>query len=131
MLLTRHKETHGELSLREQLLRKVEAQSAETVRQKEQHINQLMTQLQVNDNRHAGECDKYRLEIGNLEDKRKELEERLVASEMRKDTALRAEKDCLVADFNNLRVDAESRVEMDRQKAAANKVSFNHYTNNV
>jgi chromosome segregation ATPase len=81
LLLRRYKETHGELGVREALVRKKEAESAEVVKRKEEHINRLMNQFHDAETKHAREYNKLRLHIGNLEENMKELEERLHASE--------------------------------------------------
>jgi hypothetical protein len=77
MLLSRSKVTHGELGLREQLLRKVEAETKETVKQKEDHINQLHKQLHDSEKRYAKDVNKFRFQLANLDDKVKELNEQL------------------------------------------------------
>jgi hypothetical protein len=77
ILINRSKVTYGELGLREQLLRKAEAESMEAVRQREDYISQLNKQLHDIQKRHEKENNKHRFSIANLEDKRKELEEQL------------------------------------------------------
>jgi hypothetical protein len=129
LLLRRYKETHGELGLREALVRKKEAESAEVVKRKEEHIDRLMGQFHDAEKKHAREYNKLRLHIGNLEENMKDLEERLHVSESqrKKETASNKElseekialvrermlvakaaadeRDRLVADYENSRTD--------------------------
>jgi hypothetical protein len=119
MLLSRSKLTYGELGLREQLLRKAEADSKEAVRQKEDHISQLNKQLHDTQKRHEKENNKHRFSIANLEDKRKELEERLNAVQLHERASkekirdLEEQKTTLMRDHLTLsRIAAEERDKM-------------------
>lgn len=147
MLLSRSKETHGELSLRDQLLRKAEAQSAETVKQKEEHVNQLTQRLQEMEKNQASESNKYRLHIGNLEDKQVELEEKLTNAELGKKATeelkldleeqkailLRErmtlakvateEKECIIKEFENWKIESRGLLDAEKQKSAEAMVS--------
>jgi hypothetical protein len=142
MLLNRSKETHGELSLRDQLLRKTEAQSAESLKQKEDHVNQLTKRLQDAERYHAGESNKHRLQIGSLEDKQKELEERLRNAELSKKATedlkldledqkaallgermtlakvAAEEKDRMFKDFDDWKKKTEESLDVEKQKCA-------------
>jgi hypothetical protein len=77
MLLSRSKVTHGELGFREQLLKKAEAETKETVKQKEDHISQLQRQLDDSEKRHAKDVNKYRFHLSDLDDKVRDLSEKL------------------------------------------------------
>jgi hypothetical protein len=87
MLIDRHKSTHGELSLREQIIRKEKAESAEAARNKDEYINRLMRQLHEAEQNNASEASKFRLHVGNLEDMRKEMEEKLLDADLSKRAA--------------------------------------------
>lgn len=81
LLLRRYKETHGELGLREALVRKKEAEALDNIKRKEEHIDRLMSQFHDAEKKHSREYNKMRLHIGNLEETMKDLEERLHVSE--------------------------------------------------
>ena len=68
-LLTRYKETSGELGLRKSKLQETEAQRSEAVRQRETTIKEL-----------GKELDRLRFEVDNRGGKQKELEENLAAA---------------------------------------------------
>ncbi|KIW07481.1 uncharacterized protein PV09_01448 [Verruconis gallopava] len=84
LLLRRYKETHGELNLREALVRKKEAETLEIIKRKEEHIDRLMNQFHDAEKKHSKEYNKLRLHIGNLEENLKDLEERLHISETKR-----------------------------------------------
>lgn len=83
-LLNRYRETSGQLGVREELIRKTEAQQADALKQKEYYIDSLGKQLEITAHKHSAESSKLRLEIGNLEEKTKELADSLAASEKSK-----------------------------------------------
>ncbi|KAE9974399.1 hypothetical protein BLS_003138 [Venturia inaequalis] len=146
MLIDRHKNTHGELSLREQLIRKEKAESAEAARNKDEYINRLIKQLHDAEQTNAAEASKFRLHIGNLEDKRKDLEEKLLDAELsrkavqamnkqlseEKETLLEdkltmtklaaEEKDRVAKEFEECKVKAEQALEAEKQRTAEEKV---------
>ena len=80
-LLNRYRETSGQLGVREEAIRKAEAQQADALKQKEYYIDSLGKQLEITAHKHSGESSKLRLEIGNLEEKTRELADSLAASE--------------------------------------------------
>lgn len=80
LLLNRYRETSGQVSVREDTIRRTEAQMAEALRQKEAYIDKLGKELETVSQRHSAESSKFRLEIGNLEEKHKELHDNLDAS---------------------------------------------------
>lgn len=146
MLIDRHKSTHGELSLREQLIRKEKAESAESARNKDEYINRLMRQLHEAEQNNSTETSKYRLHVGNLEDKRKELEEKCADAELsRKATqamnkqlteekdvvekermalakTTAEEKERLISEFEDWKVKAGQLLEAEKQRTAEEKV---------
>ena len=68
-------------SEREKQLHKLESQNHEELRQKEQHIDMLSKQLEAVAERQRLESQKLRFEKGNLEEKLKDLGDRLAATE--------------------------------------------------
>lgn len=146
MLIDRHKNTHGELSLREHLIRKEKAESAEAARNKDEYINRLIKQLHEAEQNNAAEASKFRLHIGNLEEKRKEMEEKLLDTELsrkavqamnkqlseEKETLLEdkltmaklvaEEKGRLAKDFEECKARAEKSLEAEKQRTAEEKV---------
>ncbi|KAI9787395.1 MAG: hypothetical protein M1816_007528 [Peltula sp. TS41687] len=74
---SRFRETHGQLGVREEIIRKTEAQQAETLKQKGIHIGALESELESLRAKHSAESNKLRLQIGNLEEKQKESNEKL------------------------------------------------------
>lgn len=146
MLIDRHKSTHGELSLREQIIRKEKAESAEAAKNKDDYINRLIKQLHDAEQNNAAEASKFRLHIGNLEDKRKEMEEKLQDADLTR-KAVQAmnkqlseerellieaklamaklaaeEKDRVVKEFEDYKVKAEQLLEAEKQRTAEEKV---------
>ena len=93
LLLRRYKETHGELGLREALVRKKEAEAMDSLKRKEEHIDRLMNQFHDAEKKHSREYNKLRLHIGNLEENMKELEERLHVSESQRKHEAAANKE--------------------------------------
>ncbi|KAL8679647.1 MAG: hypothetical protein Q9186_004108 [Xanthomendoza sp. 1 TL-2023] len=90
LLLTRYRQTSGQLGEREVTLRQTEAEKAKVLEQKDSYIEQLSREKheasqrnQKENERHADEKDKLRLEIGNMTEKHNELQESL-HSERRK-----------------------------------------------
>ena len=80
LLLQRYRETTGRLGLQENTVRQVELQTAEALRQKEMYIEQVAKEMDSESQKHASETSRLRLEIGNLEEKHKELLESVIAS---------------------------------------------------
>ncbi|KAA6406428.1 MAG: hypothetical protein FRX48_09779 [Lasallia pustulata] len=99
LLLNRYRETTGQVSVREDMIRRTEAQMAEAIRQKEAYIDKLGKELETVYQRHSAESSKFRLEIGNLEEKHKELQDNFDASKKSRDVleaanrALQSEKE--------------------------------------
>lgn len=78
LLLNRYKETSGQLGVRETLFRETEAHKAVALKQKETQIEKLVLESEALSNKHSAESSKLRLEIGNLEEKHKELQDHLL-----------------------------------------------------
>ncbi|KAA6414405.1 MAG: hypothetical protein FRX48_01154 [Lasallia pustulata] len=99
LLLNRYRETTGQVSVREDMIRRTEAQMAEALWQKEAYIDKLGKELETVYQRHSAESSKFRLEIGNLEEKHKELQDNFDASKKSRDEleaanrALQSEKE--------------------------------------
>ena len=80
-LLSLYRETQSQLSLRNELNRRTESQLADLLRQKEQHIEALGKQLESVEAKHSAETSKLRLEVGNLDEKHRELLDQIGAVE--------------------------------------------------
>ena len=85
LLLNRYRETSGQLGVREHLIRQTEAQKAEALSKKEAYIEKLGKELETISHKHSSESSKLRLEIGNLEEKHKELQDSLMARKKSRD----------------------------------------------
>ncbi|KAL8805871.1 MAG: hypothetical protein Q9223_005046 [Gallowayella weberi] len=90
LLLARYRQTSGQLGEREVTLRQTEVEKAKVLEQKDSYIEQLTKEkheasqrTKRENERHADEKDKLRLEIGNMTEKHNELQESL-QSERRK-----------------------------------------------
>ena len=84
-LLNRYQETTGQLGDRELRLQETEAQRIEAVRHRDQQISQLNNDLKEVKEKHGVECSKLRLELGNMEEKHKELKETLTTEQKLKE----------------------------------------------
>lgn len=130
-LLNRYRETSGQLGVREELIRKTEAQQADALKQKEYYIDSLGKQLEITAHKHSAESSKLRLEIGNLEEKARELADSLAASEKAKkeleeakrvlevekadlEKLLREERELLEREFESWKVASNKDFEMQR-----------------
>ncbi|MCJ1390551.1 hypothetical protein MMC18_003411 [Xylographa bjoerkii] len=80
LLMDRYRETLGQLAFQENMARQVEAQKSETVRQKDIYIDYLVKEMDSAAQKYSVETSKFRLEIGKLEEKLKETQDKLVAS---------------------------------------------------
>ena len=77
-LLNKYRETSGLLGERESRMKESEAQKATALQQKESYIQQLAKELQVLSDKYSAESSKLRLEVGNMEEKQKSLQDSLV-----------------------------------------------------
>ncbi len=78
-LVNKYRETSGRLGERESRIKESEAHKAAALKQKEIYIQQLAKELEALSTKHSTESSKLRLEIGNMEDKQKALQESLAA----------------------------------------------------
>lgn len=99
LLMNRCQETSDQLEVRKSIIRETEAQKAAALKQKETYIERLGKELETISSKHTAEISKLRLEIGNMEEKHRELQDSLLAEKKVHDEieatnrALRAEKD--------------------------------------
>lgn len=84
-LVHRHRETSDRLGEREQVIREKEVQRTAEIRQKESLIEKLGKELDDVRTKYSAESSKLRLEIGNMEEKHKELQERASTEQKAKD----------------------------------------------
>ncbi|KAF2679381.1 hypothetical protein K458DRAFT_408233 [Lentithecium fluviatile CBS 122367] len=89
VLLAKYKETHGQLGVREELLRRASAEQQEKLRIKDDEITTLRERLANMEHKHSTEAGRLRLSIGNMEEQVKELGEKLALTEGYKDEAER------------------------------------------
>ncbi|CAO2656774.1 Nn.00g055770.m01.CDS01 [Neocucurbitaria sp. VM-36] len=87
VLLARYKETHGQLSVREELLRRASVEQEEKLRAKDDEIDDLKEKLRNLENKHSTEASRLRFQIGNLEEQVKELREQIAETEKYKKEA--------------------------------------------
>ncbi|KAL8733995.1 MAG: hypothetical protein Q9166_001756 [cf. Caloplaca sp. 2 TL-2023] len=97
LLLTRYRQTSGQLGEREVTLRQTEAEKAQVLEQKDTYIQRLAQEVQEaskrntdENKRHGEEKDKLRLEIGNMTEKHNELQESLQAEKKRREDTEKA-----------------------------------------
>ncbi|KAH7086885.1 hypothetical protein FB567DRAFT_53927 [Paraphoma chrysanthemicola] len=88
VLLARYKETHGQLSVREELLRRSAIEQEEKLRVKDDEIAELKERNRSLDHRYSSEASRLRQQISDLEEQARELQEqRLRADKLERDTA--------------------------------------------
>ncbi|PSN63099.1 hypothetical protein BS50DRAFT_591302 [Corynespora cassiicola Philippines] len=87
VLLARYKETHGQLGVREELLRRASAEQQEKLKLKDDEITSLNERIGKLENSHSKEASRLRFEIGNLEEQVKELREQVAETEKYKKEA--------------------------------------------
>ena len=83
-LVNKYRETSGRLGERESLIKESEAQKAAALKQKENYIQQLGKELEAASTKNSAESSKLRLEIGNMEEKHKALQDSLAAEKKSK-----------------------------------------------
>jgi len=88
VLLARYKETHGQLSVREELLRRAGIEQEEKLRAKDEEIADLKEKTRSLENKYSTEASRLRMQIGNLEEQAKELQEQRRETEKFKNEAL-------------------------------------------
>lgn len=83
-LVNKYRETSGRLGERESRMKESEAHKAAALKQKEGYIQQLAKELEGVSTKHSAESSKLRLEIGNMEEKHKGLQDSLAAEKKSK-----------------------------------------------
>jgi serine/arginine repetitive matrix protein 2 len=81
VLLARYKETHGQLSVREELLRRSAVEQEERLRVKDDEIAELKERTRSVEHKYSTEASRLRLQIGNLEEQARELQEQRAETE--------------------------------------------------
>ena len=76
-LVNKYRETSGRLGAKEDHLRQTEAEKVELLKQREADIDRLRKEIEAMASKHGAESSKLRLEIGNLEEKHRELQDGL------------------------------------------------------
>ena len=80
LLMDRYRETLGQLAFQQNRTRQVEAQKSDLIKKKDIYIDHLAKEMDCAVQEHLAETSKYLLQIGNLEEKHKEIQENLDAS---------------------------------------------------
>lgn len=99
LLLNKYQETSSQAEFRKSQIRENEAHRAAQLKQKESYIERLGRELESASSKHAAESNRLRREIGDMEEKQKDLEDDLWAEKKAKDEleaanrALRLEKE--------------------------------------
>ncbi|KAF2707487.1 hypothetical protein K504DRAFT_503726 [Pleomassaria siparia CBS 279.74] len=81
VLLAKYKETHGQLGVREDLLRRAGVEQQEKLRNKDDEIHHLKDRITNMESKHSSDASRLRLEIGNMEEQMKELREQTAETE--------------------------------------------------
>jgi chromosome segregation ATPase len=77
VLLARYKETHSQLSVREDLLRRASTEHQEQLRAKDDEIGDLKGHIRNLENRHSADTNRLHSQISNLEEQVKEFREQI------------------------------------------------------
>lgn len=99
LLLNKYQETSNQAEFRKSQIRENEAHRAAQLKQKESYIERLGRELDSASSKHAAESNRLRRELGDMEEKQKDLEEDLWTEKKAKDKleaanrALRLEKE--------------------------------------
>lgn len=102
LLLNKYQETSSQAEFRKSQIRENEEHRAAQMKQKENYIERLGRELESASSKHTAESNKLRREIGDMEEKQKNLEDNLWAEKNAKDKleaanrALRLEKEISV-----------------------------------
>jgi serine/arginine repetitive matrix protein 2 len=88
VLLAQYKETHGQLSVREELLRRSSVEQDERLRAKDHEITDLKERARTLEHQYSTEASRLRLQIGNLEEQVRELQDQRAETEKFKREAL-------------------------------------------
>ena len=109
-LVHKYRETSGRLGAKEDHIRQTEAEKAELVKQREAEINRLGKKLEAMTSKHGAESSKLRLEIGNLEEKHKELQDGLLARKRSRD-----QLEATNRELKSLQEELEEKLRTDRE----------------
>ena len=90
VLLARYKETHSQLSVREDLLRRASVEQEEKLRAKDDEIDDLKDKARYVENKHSAEASRLRFQVGNLEEQIREFQEQATEIERHKQAAKEA-----------------------------------------
>lgn len=90
VLLAKYKETHGQLSVREDLLRRASVEQEAKLSAKDDEIDDLRDKIRNLENKHSAEASRLRFQVGNLEEQVKDLREQVVETERHKNEAAEA-----------------------------------------
>jgi serine/arginine repetitive matrix protein 2 len=134
VLLAQYKETHGQLSVREELLRRSSVEQDERLRAKDHEIADLRERARTLEHKYSTEASRLRLQIGNLEEQVRELEDQRAATERFKKEAQEAKaaleaamksweakyKELEAAHATLVRTSAEERADFDEWRESTN-----------
>lgn len=81
VLLAQYKETHTQLRVREELLRRASVEQEEKIRAKNDEIDDLRDRIRNLDNKYSAEASRLRSQVGTLEEQARELREQLIVAE--------------------------------------------------
>jgi serine/arginine repetitive matrix protein 2 len=132
VLLARYKETHGQLSVREELLRRSSVEQEERLRVKDDEIAELKERARTLEHKYSTEASRLRFQIGNLEEEARELQEqRIETAKFKKEaqdtkSALEAAMKSWEAKYKELeeahaalaRTSAEEKADFDEWKSS-------------
>lgn len=126
LLLDRYKETSSQLGARETLVRETEAQKAAALKQKEAHIEKLILEAEALSSKHSAESSKLRLEIGNMEEKHKELQDHLLTEKKTRDELKAKNRTLQEEKQRGERALKDLRATLDRESAAWKEISHGY-----
>lgn len=129
VLLARYKETHGQLSVREELLRRSSIEQEEKLRGKDNEIAELNERARNLEHKYSTEASRLRLQIGNLEEQARELQEqRLRADKFERDAIrLDAEMKSLESKYRELQVEHEALARLSAEEKAKAEQDFEEW----
>ena len=120
VLLAKYKETHGQLSVREDLLRRASVEQEAKLSAKDDELDDLREKIRNLENKHSSEASRLRFQVGNLEEQVKDLQEQVLETERHKKEAetTKAAFDTAMKSWETKYKDLEDvHVAMDRNTA--------------
>jgi hypothetical protein len=81
VLLAKYKETHGQLSIREDTLRRTGIEQQEQLKSKDEEMYHLKEKMSNMEYKHSSDASRLRLQIGNMEEQMRELREQVAENE--------------------------------------------------